>query len=58
MMSGQRLPEGLLEYETLTGHEIDELLKGNPPHRPDIEDDEPSATSAGANHRKAQKAEG
>jgi len=27
------LSEGLLEYETLSGPEIIELLKGNPPHR-------------------------
>ena len=28
-----KLSEGLLEYETLSGQEIVELLKGNPPHR-------------------------
>jgi len=28
-----KLSEGLLEYETLSGPEIIELLKGNPPHR-------------------------
>lgn len=30
------LAKGLLEYETLTGHEIEELLNGNPPHRTDL----------------------
>ena len=40
------IAEGLLEYETLSGHEIDELLKGNPPERPDLDDDEPAPSSA------------
>ena len=30
----ETLAEGLLEYETLSGEEINELLKGNPPSRP------------------------
>lgn len=29
----ETLAQGLLEYETLTGKEIEELLAGNPPHR-------------------------
>lgn len=29
------IAEGLLEYETLTGKEIDDLLDGKPPERPD-----------------------
>jgi cell division protease FtsH len=37
---------GLLEYETLTGEEIAELLKGNPPSRPDISDDDAGPASA------------
>ena len=40
------IAEGLLEYETLSGHEIDELLKGNPPERPDLDDDDPAPSSA------------
>nr|WP_291841538.1 ATP-dependent zinc metalloprotease FtsH [Maricaulis sp.] len=31
----ETLAEGLLEYETLSGAEIDDLLKGKPPVRPD-----------------------
>jgi len=42
----ETLAEGLLEYETLSGVEIDELLKGNPPVRssdePPSKDDTPS----------------
>jgi cell division protease FtsH len=38
------LAEGLLEYETLTGEEINELLKGKRPDRPD--DADPGPTSA------------
>jgi len=37
----ERLAEGLLEYETLTGHEIERVIKGEPPH-PDPEEDDSS----------------
>ncbi|MFC7291647.1 ATP-dependent zinc metalloprotease FtsH [Hirschia litorea] len=37
------LSEGLLEYETLSGKEIDELLKGKPPERPDDFDAGPTS---------------
>ncbi len=44
----ETLAQGLLEYETLSGDEIKELLKGNKPHRPTDEDmppsDEPTAS--------------
>jgi len=40
----ETLAEGLLEYETLTGQEIDDLLKGKPPSRP--EDDPTPPPSA------------
>ena len=38
----EALAQGLLEYETLSGDEILELLKGNPPVR-DMDDDAPSS---------------
>jgi cell division protease FtsH len=37
---------GLLEYETLSGDEIAELLKGNKPTRPDLDDDNTGPASA------------
>ena len=38
--------EGLLEYETLTGDEINNIIKGIKPERPDDEDDAPGPSSA------------
>ena len=35
----ERLAEGLLEYETLTGEEIKRVMNGDPPQAPD--DDKP-----------------
>ena len=35
----ERLAEGLLEYETLTGDEIKRVMKGEPPHAEDGDDD-------------------
>ncbi|WP_050932023.1 ATP-dependent zinc metalloprotease FtsH [Aestuariivita boseongensis] len=46
-----RLAQGLLEYETLTGEEIKRVIKGEPPHAGDDEDkgsDEGSAPSVTA----------
>ncbi|MCL4134334.1 UNVERIFIED_CONTAM: hypothetical protein GTU68_058945 [Idotea baltica] len=40
------IAEGLIEYETLTGGEIAELIKGNPPERPDLDDEETGPSSA------------
>ena len=37
------LAKALLEYETLSGDEIDTLLKGGQIHRPDADDEEPQA---------------
>ncbi|MHA1128977.1 MAG: ATP-dependent zinc metalloprotease FtsH, partial [Alphaproteobacteria bacterium] len=37
----ERLALGLLEYETLTGEEIERVMRGEPPHSPD-DDDAPS----------------
>ncbi|MEO0634539.1 MAG: cell division protein FtsH, partial [Pseudomonadota bacterium] len=50
----ERLAQGLLEYETLTGEEIDRVMRGEPPHAPDddedkgakaVEDKKPSLTA-------------
>ncbi len=35
----ETLAQGLLEYETLSGEEIKDLLDGKPPHRPDPEEE-------------------
>ena len=42
------IANGLLEYETLSGDEIEALLKGDPPHRPEPTDTDsgPGALSA------------
>ncbi|MCI2397945.1 ATP-dependent zinc metalloprotease FtsH [Aliiroseovarius subalbicans] len=37
----ERLAQGLLEYETLTGDEIKRVMAGEPPHKGDDEDDAP-----------------
>jgi cell division protease FtsH len=42
----ERLAQGLLEYETLTGEEIKRVMRGEPPHVDDDEDDSPSEGSA------------
>ncbi|MDU8946520.1 ATP-dependent zinc metalloprotease FtsH [Ovoidimarina sediminis] len=42
----ERLAQGLLEYETLTGDEIKRVIKGEPLDRGDDEDDEPTQGSA------------
>ena len=39
----ERLAQGLLEYETLTGEEIQRVIRGEPPH---TDDDEDSGTPA------------
>ncbi|SPF79983.1 ATP-dependent zinc metalloprotease FtsH [Pseudoprimorskyibacter insulae] len=44
----ERLAQGLLEYETLTGEEIKRVVKGEPPHASDDDgdnDDTPSVTA-------------
>ena len=42
----ERLAEGLLEYETLTGDEIKRVIKGELPHLDDDEDDMPEQGNA------------
>jgi cell division protease FtsH len=44
----ETLAEGLLEYETLSGSEITDLLNGKPPSRPDEDTAPPSAPPASA----------
>ncbi|GGG68017.1 ATP-dependent zinc metalloprotease FtsH [Salipiger pallidus] len=40
----ERLAQGLLEYETLTGEEIKRVMKGEPPHSSDPSDDDGNDT--------------
>ena len=42
----ERLAEGLLEYETLTGDEIKRVMKGEPPHTGGDNDDSPDEGNA------------
>ncbi|MEQ6248648.1 ATP-dependent zinc metalloprotease FtsH [Sulfitobacter sp. HNIBRBA3233] len=42
----ERLAQGLLEYETLTGDEIQRVIEGKPPQAPEDEDDTPDSGSA------------
>jgi cell division protease FtsH len=42
----ERLAQGLLEYETLTGEEIERVMRGEPPHVDDDEDDTPNEGNA------------
>jgi len=44
----ETLAEGLLEYETLSGAEIDDLLKGKPPSRPEDDPTPPQAPPSSA----------
>ena len=42
----ERLAQGLLEYETLTGEEIERVIRGEPPQKGDDEGDKPDTGSA------------
>ncbi|MGH1356347.1 MAG: ATP-dependent zinc metalloprotease FtsH [Thalassovita sp.] len=42
----ERLAQGLLEYETLTGEEIERVIRGEPPHSGPDEDDSSDAGNA------------
>ena len=44
----ERLAQGLLEYETLTGDEIKRVMDGEPPRIAKDEDDKPDEGSAQA----------
>ena len=44
----ERLAQGLLEYETLTGDEIKRVMRGDPPHAGEGEDDKVEAAAAAA----------
>lgn len=44
----ETLSQGLLEYETLTGEEITDLINGKPPSRPEDEPDKPTQPPTGA----------
>ena len=43
----ERLAQGLLEYETLTGEEIQRVIKGEPPQAGDDDADDADSTSGG-----------
>jgi cell division protease FtsH len=57
----ERLAQGLLEYETLTGEEIKRVMNGEPPHKDDDEDDtsndRPSLTAVPKTKPKAKPTE-
>ncbi len=53
----EALAQGLLEYETLTGKEIDELLSGKPPSR-DLGDDTPPSRGSAVPKAGAAKPKG
>jgi cell division protease FtsH len=42
----ERLAQGLLEYETLTGAEIERVIRGEPPHVDPDEEDKPTGGSS------------
>ena len=56
----EQLAQALLEYETLSGSEVDALLRGEPIFRPDLDDDpteghaKSSVPSSGAAAKKDQ----
>ncbi|WP_418594891.1 ATP-dependent zinc metalloprotease FtsH [Ponticoccus sp. (in: a-proteobacteria)] len=58
----ERLAKGLLEYETLTGEEIQRVVRGEPPHSGDddhgsgVEDEKPSITAIPKTKPKAKPA--
>ncbi|MCR9127592.1 MAG: ATP-dependent zinc metalloprotease FtsH [Rhodobacteraceae bacterium] len=41
----ERLAQGLLEYETLTGEEIQRVIRGEPPQKEDDQDDTPAGNA-------------
>ena len=51
----EALAQGLLEYETLSGDEIKELIKGNPPNRTDDDDKGPQKAKSAVPVTKSPK---
>jgi cell division protease FtsH len=49
----ERLAEGLLEYETLTGEEIERVMRGEPPQSPDNDNNDDNGSASVASLPKA-----
>jgi cell division protease FtsH len=54
----ERLAQGLLEYETLTGEEIQRVMRGEPPLKGDDDDSSPNSGSVSSIPKAAKKPKG